>query len=400
MTRPFFHLAVALNAIGIVFALVAAVCAEDASSLKFSKRCLMLSPNEGSAVADVDKDGCLDIIAGTHWFGGPDYVPRPLRDIAETGNVYYSSNGDYPYDVDGDGWIDVISIGWFNPELCWYRNPGKKDLDRGKKWERRVLKETRGQNEMLALHDLDGDGVPEIFVNSWDKKGPVVAWKLTKTDDGSPTVEQIVLGTEGNGHGFAFGDINGDGREDLLCEAGWYERPAGEPFAQPWKLHKEAALPHPSCPCLITDLNGDGRNDIIWGKSHDFGLYWWEQGKPKSDGTTTWSEHLIDDSWSQPHCLLWADLTGDDQPELITGKRVRAHCGNDPGGKDPAVLFYYTWNREAGEFTRHTIGAPGDGIGTGMQIRVADLNADGRPDVATSGKTGTWVMINEGNGKQ
>jgi hypothetical protein len=31
-----------------------------------------------------------------------------------------------------------------------------------------------------------------------------------------------------------------------------------------------------------------------------------------------------------------------------------------------------------------------------MQIRVGDLNADGRPDVAVGGKSGTWVMINEG----
>ncbi|MBC8869494.1 MAG: VCBS repeat-containing protein [Planctomycetes bacterium] len=396
MTRLLPNLAtVAIAALPFVFSAAFSLAGEP-PSLKFAKQFLMLSPNEGCAIADVDKDGDADVIAGTHWFAGPDFVPRPLRDIAEVHDVYYSSNGDYPYDVDGDGWIDVISIGWFDPELCWYRNPGKDDLDRGKKWERRVLKETRGQNEALALHDLDGDGVPEIFVNSWDKKGPVVAWKLAKDQDGNPTVEQIVLGEEGNGHGFAFGDINGDGREDLLCEAGWYERPESDPLAKPWKLHKEGALPHPSCPCIITDLNGDDRNDIIWGKAHDFGLYWWEQGEPKDDGTTTWTEHLIDDSWSQPHCLVWADLTGDGKPELITGKRVRAHCGNDPGGKDPAVLFYYTWNREAGEFCQHAIGAPGDGIGSGMQIRVGDLNADGRPDVAVGGKTGTWVMINEG----
>ena len=181
-------------------------------------------------------------------------------------------------------------------------------------------------------------------------------------------------------------------------EAGWYERPAGDPFAKPWRLHKEGALPHPSCPCIITDLNGDGRNDIIWGKAHDFGLYWSEQEKPKPDGTTVWTQHLIDDSWSQPHCLAWVDLTGDGQPELITGKRVRAHCGRDPGGMDPAVMFYYTWDQQTAKFTRHTIGAPGEGIGTGMQIRVGDLNADGSPDIVVSGKTGTWVLLNQGFG--
>jgi hypothetical protein len=369
---------------------------EEITSIKFSKRCLMISPNESCAIADVNNDGAVDIIAGTHWFAGPQFVPRPLRDIAEVKDVYLSNNGDHVYDVDGDGWLDVISMGWFDPEMCWYRNPGARDLARGKRWPKGVLKSTRGQNEALALHDLDGDGTPEIFVNCWDKKAEVVAWKLAKDGEGTPTVQKLVIGADGGGHGFAFGDINGDGLEDVLCEAGWYERPVGDVFVKPWRLHAEAALPHPSCPCIVTDLNGDGRNDIIWGKAHDFGLYWSEQQSPKPDGTTNWERHLIDDSWSQPHCLAWKDLTGDGQPELITGKRVRAHCGNDPGGEDPAVLFYYTWDKSSGKFTRHTIAAAGEGIGTGMQIAVDDLNADGRTDIAVSGKSGTYVLINEG----
>ena len=147
---------------------------------------------------------------------------------------------------------------------------------------------------------------------------------------------------------------------------------------------------------MIVDLNEDGRNDIIWGKAHDFGLFWWEQGQPKADGTTTWTEHLIDDSWSQIHCLVWADLDGDGQGELITGKRVRGHAGNDPGGKDPECLFYYSWDKQAGEFTRHDVAPVGGGVGTGMQICVVDLNADKRLDIAVSGKTGTWVLLNKG----
>ena len=51
---------------------------------------------------------------------------------------------------------------------------------------------------------------------------------------------------DGGGHGLAFGDVNGDGREDVLCEYGWYERPAGNPFATRWAFHGETALPHPS----------------------------------------------------------------------------------------------------------------------------------------------------------
>ena len=276
--------------------------AEAPQDLKFSKRCLMISPNEGFAVVDVNQDKSLDIVAGTHWFAGPDFIPRPLRDVDEMGE-YLSQNGDHPYDVDGDGWMDIISMGWNDPELRWFKNPGAAKLIKGLKWEKHVLKVTRGQNECLALKDLDDDGVPEIYVSCWDKKVPQVVWKLGKGTDGQPSAEQILIGAEGGGHGFGFGDINGDKRDDIVCELGWYERPEEKPFAGPWKFHPDAALPHPSCPVLILDLNRDGRNDILWGKAHDFGLYWWEQGPPKADGTRTWNEHLIDNSWSQRTAL-------------------------------------------------------------------------------------------------
>lgn len=371
------------------------VPADEPGGVKFARRCLMVSPNEGCAVADVDRDGKLDVIAGTHWFKGPDFVPRPIRDIPQTMTEFYANNGDHAYDVDGDGWTDVIAGGWMESEVYWYKNPGKLGLERGYKWEKVLLKNTRGQNEVFHLKDFDGDGAPELFVSCWIAKDPVVVWKMIKTD-GKPDLQRVVIGEHGGGHGYAFGDLSGDGREDLATEAGWYERPEGDPLARPWKFHPETALPHPSCPFLAVDVNGDGRTDLLWGKAHDFGLFWWEQGQPKPDGTTTWTEHLIDKSWSQAHAIVWTDLDGDGKPEALTGKRVRGHATGDPGNDDPAVLYYYKWNAGTKKFDRFTVSPPGAGVGIGMQICVADLNADGRPDIAVAGKTGTWVLMNEG----
>ncbi len=399
MRHPMRFGLMALAVVGLALAGMRPVAGADGKSpgdVKFSKHCLMVSPNEGCAVADVDRDGKLDVIAGTNWFAAPDFVPRPLRDIGEFEDDFYHNNGDHAYDVDGDGWIDVISGDWSAAEIYWYQNPGKVGLAKGLKWKQHLLKLTRTANEAYAMHDFDGDGVPELFVSCWEKDNPQVVWKLAKDAEGKPTLERKVIGPK-TGHGYAFGDVNGDGREDVLMESGWLERPEGNPFEKAWKLHAETALPHPSVPFLLVDLNGDGRNDIIWGKAHDYGLYWWEQGAPLADGTTTWKEHVIDKSWSQAHYLVWADLNGDGQGELIAGKRVRGHAGRDPGGKDPECLFYYTWDKAAGKFTRHTIGGFGEGIGTGMQINVVDLNGDGRLDIAVAGKTGTWVLINEGN---
>lgn len=367
-----------------------------AGEVQFSKKCLMISPNEGCAVADVNKDGKLDIIAGTHWFAAPDFIPHPIREIPEFGGDFVANNGDHAWDVDGDGWVDQISGGWMEPEIFWFKNPGEPGLTKGLKWEKILLKKAFPHTEYYAFRDIDGDGTPEIIADSWVKENPLIAWQLVKDDEGKPALKRNDIGPK-SGHGIGFGDINGDGREDIIVESGWYERPEGDVFAQAWKHHPETALPHPSCPCLIVDVNQDGRNDIVWGKAHDYGVYWWEQGEPKADGTTTWKEHKIDDTWSQAHCLVWEDLDGDGQCELITGKRVRGHAGNDPGGKDPECLYYYTWDQAKKEFTRHDISPAGGGVGTGMQLRVVDLNGDGKPDIAVGGKTGTWVLINEGS---
>ena len=373
-------------------------------TVTFSKRCLIVDINEGCAVADVDRDGKPDIIAGEHWYAAPDYIPRPLRDIPLVRDLPQYLNGellqnvgDHPYDVDGDGWIDVISTGWTDKEICWYQNPGGVYDEHT--WKRHVLGAIPGENEAVALHDFDGDGRPEIYVSCWDKKRPLVILRLTKNTEGRPAAQQVVIGPHG-GHCYAFADINGDGREDIQCESGWYERPEGDIFTQPWKLHPETALPHPSVPCILAKLTDSGRNDLIWGEAHDYGIYWWEQGESKPDGTTTWTEHLIDKSWSQPHAMAWTDIDGDGQPELITGKRVRAHAGKDPGSTEPECVYYYRWDKGARIFTRHTISAPGEGVGVGCQICVSDLNGDGRLDIVVAGKTGTWILLNQGTEKQ
>ncbi|MPZ19707.1 MAG: hypothetical protein GEV06_17565 [Luteitalea sp.] len=316
---------------------------ETSRSLRFSRKQLMVGPYESATVGDLNRDGHVDIVSGAHWFAGPDFVPRVFR-ANHTSKDYVRTNSEHVYDVDRDGWPDIIGAAWDEEGIYWFKNPGNSAAERGAPWEMhlpweaRRLARTRGTMEMFALHDFDGDGVAELYSANYRREAPLEVWRFTTGRDEMPMLQPFVLGAEGGKHGFAFGDVNGDGREDVLTEIGWYERPEGDPFVGPWTLHPETALPHPSCPFVVTDLNDDGRLDIIFGRGHDVGLYWWEQLAPKPDGTTVWKRHVIDESWSQAHALALADLDGDEEEEVIAGKCIWAHEGDDPGAGDPPAV--------------------------------------------------------------
>lgn len=390
-------------------AMIAPIANAGEKQLSFTAKLLAVDANEGSAIVDVNNDGHLDVVAGRNWFAGPDFnIPRAVRAI-EDNNGYAHSNGDFAYDVDGDGWVDIISQSFFTTEIYWYRNPGAETLARGLLWEKILLVDTGvGRNEAELMHDLDGDGVKELIVNSWNKETSLLAWKFatemrevvvrngnkrSKEMKEFPTMTKITIGSSRNGHGLGLGDLNGDGLEDVLFQEGWYERPKDGAMDQAWKWHKDWYL-HASIPMIVKDLNGDRRNDFIYGLGHDFGLFWREQLKPAADGTLQWKEHLIDKSFSQPHVLHMADIDGDGEQELITGKRVWAHNGRDPGGMEDPVLYYYNWDKKTNTFERRTI-VEGS-AGTGLQINTGDMNGDGLLDIVVAGKSGTYVIFNEG----
>jgi hypothetical protein len=335
--------------------------------------------SEGSAVFDVDNDGTLDILAGANWYKGPDYIKQSnFRDIRVEGE--FVSNGcDHPYDMDGDGWTDVISNGWFGDQnVYWYRNPGST----GGKWEKSLLIES-ANTEFTFFEDLDGDGNPDLIPSHWEKT------ELSWYENREGEFIKHVIHPDAERHGMGFGDINGDGRKDIVTMYGWFEAP-GDYSRGEWIRHPEFFIraSHASMPILVYDVNDDGRNDVIYGHAHAYGLYWMEQ-----KANDQWEKHTIDESWSQVHCLKLFDINEDGDPDLVTGKRLRGHSGNDPGAFDPLGIYWYDIDREDQTFKKYVLSYNAR-IGTGMQIHLLDINNDTDTDIVVSGKSGLYILEN------
>ena len=76
------------------------------------------------------------------------------------------------------------------------------------------------------------------------------------------------FGNEAAGHGVGSGDVNGDGRIDLLTPKGWFEAPS-DPRNATWAWHPEWDLGAAGIQILARDVDGDGLSDVVWGNGHD-----------------------------------------------------------------------------------------------------------------------------------
>jgi hypothetical protein len=357
--------------------------------VKFRRQTIAHEAFESCGVFDVDGDGVLDIVSGAFWYKGPDFRKKiPIdQSNGQRFNDYYDDFSTIALDIDGDGRLDFVTGGWWGNTLRWRQNPGEK----GGEWPVHVIAEV-GNVETTRAWDIDGDGQVEIVPNCPGR--PVVAFKLVcKNGKGTGQFTRHQLSELPQGHGLGFGDIDNDGRGEIILNKGYLKAPAGDVLNKPW-TYVEGGFDlggDASVPVLVEDINGDGKTELIVGRAHSYGLDWWGR-----DASGKWVKHPIDPFNSQYHDLIWADIDGDGQKELITGKRFWAHCGGDAGELDDLGVYYFKWTGEG--FAKQPIayGPLGVGKGCGIHFAVADLRKTGRLDVVCPGKDGLVVFFNEG----
>jgi hypothetical protein len=355
-----------------------------------------------AAAADINHDGILDVVSGPFYYEGPDYTVRREFTAARTYNPsdqFSQGMVCFAYDVTGGGWPDIIVQD--QRPVYLYVNPRGES----RRWDRsKIIGNVT--TELILLKDIEGDGKREILFG--DGNGLAYA----KPDPANPTAPWLItrISAQGgaNPHGMGVGDINGDGRMDVVASSGWWEQPPKGVKQDSWTFHREN-FGSGGAEMGVYDVNGDGLNDVVTAiAAHGFGLAWFEQKRDK-DGNISFVRHDImgdfstknagDVTFSELHALVYADIDGDGIPDIIVGKRLYSHLESylDPNPYGPAVLYWYRTVRDPS--------APGGArfvpelihnrSGVGSHFEAVDLNHDGAMDIITSTDKGTFIFWNK-----
>ena len=366
---------------------------------------------EGAAAGDFNKDGKVDVVSGPYWYAGPSFEHRSAIYGTESfpPKGYSKNFNTWAYDFNGDGWDDVLRVTFPGKEALWYENP--KGDGKGE-WKEHVATDVV-DNESPQFGDLDGDGRPELVCSaggrfiyaSFDPANPSEKWKVHPISPEKSTGGKFT-------HGLGLGDVDGDGRTDLLDKDHWWQQPASLEGDPVWKGYRYKFSPAGGADMFAYDFDGDGDNDIYTSEAaHSYGMAWFEQAKGDDGKSITWKRHVITGksakdnpygvAFSQAHSAQLVDMDGDGIRDLITGKRWYAHNGKDPGGNEPAVLYWFRIlpGGKSGEaqFIPYQID---DDSGVGTQFVVQDLNGDQKPDIVVGNKKGTFLHFQDGRSEQ
>ena len=327
-------------------------------------------------------------------------------------------------DMNHDGKLDLVALASGMTELVWFENPG---------WQRHVIASNLpGTTGMinLAAWDVDGDGIPVIVLasgfsmNAKQSTG-IVSVLRHNGDPRQPwTIREIDRLPAS--HRLRWADIDGSGKKVLVNQpltAATVDHPedhAHTPlvFYRPgaWKREtisgQDEGVVHG---IYIVDWDGDGRDQILtagftgihlyklgqdgrwsrteisrgdpapWPKSGSSDIAVGQLGKRRflaaiepwhgnqvaiyRESGGAWQRHVIDDSLSDGHTILTADLNGDGADEVIAGYRGKG------------VNVYYAKDAKGEEWSKVVL----DNSIAAAACAIADLNGDGRPDIACIG---------------
>ena len=303
-----------------------------------------------TGMADYDHDGDLDFSSGQR--GGPmfwwEYCSADHWVQHMVGTGHQSPGGGNAVDVDGDGWVDIVAGD------SWYKNPQTPRTSTS--WACSPTGVAGGAEDM-SVGDVDGDGKPDVlwvwnpYNPQWRKPGPdpTVAWPLGAS--------LMYPQTQGG----AIADLDGDKDNDIVVgNMWWYRNMDGK--GKQWETVRITTGFDDSPLVNAGDLDGDGDIDLVMCTHFGARAAWVENG---GGAATTWTLHMLATNKNKLHSIFAMDFDNDGDLDVFAGE-----------SEGTAWIWENTDGK--GTFKEHAVAMNA----AGHDARVGDVDCDGDLDIA------------------
>jgi hypothetical protein len=321
-------------------------------------------------VGDIDGDGRPDLVLGGLPTDGLSFWRWPdlQRTVIARPDIEFTTDGSL-VDLDGDGDIDVVTAdGPKGLNLIWFENPGSQVDPSGRVlWKRHSIGAAGDWVKDIKVADFDADGRLDVAART---PRELMVFFRTSVDWTRMLLQGIELGEEG----MESGDINGDGRVDLILRGVWASNPGGAIARDPsqWRPFQIGDF-NVAFKALVTDLDGDGRPDIVTSSSeHTADVAWYRAG---ADRSQRWTRSVIQPAAAGVHTLQAADMDNDGDIDVVVGQMHTT--------RERALTIHYNMDGKGTQWSQQVVDRTG--LHNGV---VADIDQNGTFDIFGSNWAG------------
>jgi len=347
---------------------------DGATPPTFTARVVTTSLDGASAVhvADVDRDGDLDVVASAilgnevAWYESDGASPPVFTEhlVDTSANAARSV---YSGDLDRDGDLDLLAAHELDDTIAWYESDGATPPG----FTKHVISSIAMGATSVSCADVDADG--DLDVLSTSESDATLAWY---ENDGAAIpgfTRRVIFDQSLVALWHATADLDGDGDLDVALAAtgdnmvAWFENDGASPPV--WTGHILTFAAQGARAVAVGDVDSDGDVDLVTASEFDDKVSWFENDGAASPGFT---KHDIFDAALGASAVALADLDSDGDLDLLSSSFDDDHIRWYSNG---------SLHHDLGFGERRVVSAGETRV---RRVAVADIDRDGWPDIESS----------------